>query len=349
MSQKNEPAAGRGNGLKIDSDQPSISSTGAGSQYLSAFGFISRAQIALVRSGMLSRLNGSELRVLVVLLSHADGGGECYPSVATIARLSGLQRRAVYLALSGLQRRGLVQAELPGRGRNPASDGRPSRFRVAHPDSPIWATGNAQPDAQFGDEEAQPDAQLHGNAQSDARICAKKRPGNAQQDAHAIRKKISKEGIHEAAAPPAGPAAADPAAAVRAALAEAGIGEPTRSELARSGLTADQVRHVVASGRAGGKGTGAIVENLRALAAAKRAEAEAVGQKVDAHRREMAIRRAHADNPKVLSAAIDAVRPSLRAVGVDPPPLPIGMYAVVASPRAVDLVYSELERQQRTP
>jgi hypothetical protein len=60
--------------------------------------------------------NKSDLLVLVVLALHADGVGDAFPSVPTIANLSRLSERGVYDALRRLKAAGVISAtETPGR------------------------------------------------------------------------------------------------------------------------------------------------------------------------------------------------------------------------------------------
>jgi hypothetical protein len=63
----------------------------------------------VIHSGTWSELSNGECRVLGVLLGHVDEKSlEAWPSVETIAKRSGLRRRAVQLATCKLAKRGLM-------------------------------------------------------------------------------------------------------------------------------------------------------------------------------------------------------------------------------------------------
>jgi hypothetical protein len=84
----------------------------------------------------------AERMVLTVLANYADdNGGHAWPSWATIARSSGLTKRAVYAILLRLGDQGLITVEAPARQH------RTPRYRVNLPDargepgSPLSAQG----------------------------------------------------------------------------------------------------------------------------------------------------------------------------------------------------------------
>src|SRR5689334_12135960 len=76
-------------------------------------------------------LSDGEWRVLMLLARHAhDDGAGAYPSVATLARESGKQERAVQANLRSLQRRGLI---LPVAYRH-GGRGHATEYRLALPE-----------------------------------------------------------------------------------------------------------------------------------------------------------------------------------------------------------------------
>ena len=56
-------------------------------------------------------ISAAERVILLVLASHSDPGGTCWPSLATIARESCLSRATVKRAMATLERGGLVTGE----------------------------------------------------------------------------------------------------------------------------------------------------------------------------------------------------------------------------------------------
>lgn len=66
------------------------------------------------------RLSVRDIRVLGVLYAHADGRGRCWPSVAAIADMTGLDRRDVQRTLRRLEAAGWVAVH-PGTGRGHSS------------------------------------------------------------------------------------------------------------------------------------------------------------------------------------------------------------------------------------
>ena len=55
--------------------------------------------------------------VLVILAQHADGAGECFPSIATLSSKTGIPRRSVERAIQKLRFSGLVQVTTGGQHR----------------------------------------------------------------------------------------------------------------------------------------------------------------------------------------------------------------------------------------
>ena len=56
----------------------------------------------------LAAIPNSALRVLLVLMRHADAQGQAWPSVKTIERLVGIRRRSVYWAIAWLEQHGFI-------------------------------------------------------------------------------------------------------------------------------------------------------------------------------------------------------------------------------------------------
>jgi DNA-binding transcriptional ArsR family regulator len=54
---------------------------------------------------------------LVALLLHCDAEGRCYPSLTTIAKVAGLERRTLTKALKALDDAGVIRRERHGRTR----------------------------------------------------------------------------------------------------------------------------------------------------------------------------------------------------------------------------------------
>src|SRR5256885_2607222 len=64
---------------------------------------------ACLREAAAARLSGEELRAYCALLLFIDENGECFPSQATLAELTGLERRSVRRALASIQTAGLLR------------------------------------------------------------------------------------------------------------------------------------------------------------------------------------------------------------------------------------------------
>jgi len=75
-----------------------------------------------------------EKLLMLALLSHADGEGHCFPSVATLAAETGISRRTVQRLLRRLERAGLLRIT-PGQGRR-----HPSSYRLALPGKGVTVT-----------------------------------------------------------------------------------------------------------------------------------------------------------------------------------------------------------------
>ncbi len=73
--------------------------------------------VHFVDSGGLTQLAGSEIKVMLVLYRFADfQTGDCWPSLATIARLTGMDIRSITRALQALEIKGIITKEQKGRG-----------------------------------------------------------------------------------------------------------------------------------------------------------------------------------------------------------------------------------------
>ena len=78
-----------------------------------------------------SRARGSARLVLLAIADHADDGGQAWPSVARLARMTGLSRRQVQRRVRQLVKAGELVIEQLGGG------GRSTRYRIAvQPASP---------------------------------------------------------------------------------------------------------------------------------------------------------------------------------------------------------------------
>jgi hypothetical protein len=63
------------------------------------------------RAGSMRELSGGDLRVLITIGAHADGEGRAYPSMTTIAGITGLRREDVPRAVRRLEHAGLLRRE----------------------------------------------------------------------------------------------------------------------------------------------------------------------------------------------------------------------------------------------
>ena len=103
----------------IISDQPIEAEVRVGQHALAPYGPLPRSWL---EQGWVARLSEAQLRVAVVLLSHADARGQCFPGIPTLMRISGLSHGAVHSNLNQLEAFGLVE-----RRRAP---GRPTLYRL---------------------------------------------------------------------------------------------------------------------------------------------------------------------------------------------------------------------------
>jgi len=61
--------------------------------------------------GMLQHLSGNDLLVFLVLVRHANGQGDAWPSVGTIARKTGMSERSAQRSLRHLCGNGLIKSQ----------------------------------------------------------------------------------------------------------------------------------------------------------------------------------------------------------------------------------------------
>ena len=59
----------------------------------------------------LAAIPNSALRVLLVLMRHADAQGQAWPSVGTLQRMTGVRKRSLFRALAWLEKQGFVRRE----------------------------------------------------------------------------------------------------------------------------------------------------------------------------------------------------------------------------------------------
>jgi len=76
-----------------------------------------RLPAEFITSGAWAALTNRARNVLIVLAVHADGSGRCWPTIATIASLSGLNRATVHRAIDDLVAAGHLERETRGGGR----------------------------------------------------------------------------------------------------------------------------------------------------------------------------------------------------------------------------------------
>jgi len=202
---------------------------------------------AVNENGLLAKLSGGAVKVLLVLAEHVnskirDGSGEwlTWPSCTRIAERTGLSERMIRYALRELEKHKLVTRLVEGGG------SRTAKYQLLEPPR--------QPIAPRQSIAGVPGQPIAGTG---ATHCPQRR----------LKKKIDSSSSEAEASPVKPEALANHAAAVADALIECGIGQPTRDRLANlDGLTPAIVQREARKAEARGLGTGALVRNLETAA-----------------------------------------------------------------------------------
>lgn len=271
-----------------------------------------RLPSALVSTGLLARLTPSAVSVLLVLASHADSRGHCWPSVPRLGKLSGLSRAQVYRALVELESSALVIRRTTGGGK------RSTTYELLQPAAPA-PPQPVSPVRPPPSHRCDPPRLTHETRTRSIELNQQNK-GPAERPAD-----------RPAAAPPPpatspgpAPAAADQVVEV---LTAAGISEPTRSRLAElPGITPALVEKEVSRARERGKGPGVVVNSIRSAIEAQRAK-----ERASRASREVASRASRASRAEVQAVVEERAKVRAFIASLSPERLRAEASAVLAS------------------
>ncbi|MCA9594089.1 MAG: helix-turn-helix domain-containing protein [Myxococcales bacterium] len=137
-------------------------------------------------------LDAKQRLVLVMLISHADAQGQCYPAMTTLAAETGLSRRSVVAALADLRQRGAatpVSVTVTAKGTAPKGGGRPPNLYSLRVENGAARAPNSGPsNAQYAHQT---------DAQDGEEFCANA-DGVMRKNRHEFSAPVALEAGHEA-------------------------------------------------------------------------------------------------------------------------------------------------------